>query len=289
MKRKPEIVILSDVHLGRRSCCAKELLEYLNSIDPKTLILNGDFIDVPQSKQLYFPKLHLEVVHTIIDISKRGSRVYYITGNHDDPLRRFSDFSTGHVHLRSKLVFHLSGKKYWIFHGDVFDLLHRRSIWLARLGGKGYDWLLRINRIVNQWSRRLGKPRISFSERLQQQKQKAAQMIEQFETTALQLAAEQGYDYVICGHTHCPKMRVKPFPSGEVTYLNSGDWTEHLTALEYKGGNWTIYRHDKQEHPLPTPEKRDPEGTADELSDQLKEIIFKQVLQPTQKKMPSKY
>jgi UDP-2,3-diacylglucosamine pyrophosphatase LpxH len=157
MKRKPDIVILSDVHLGTHSCHAEELLQYLNSIEPKTLILNGDFFDIPQFGKPFFPSEHMEVVQAIFNMSMRGIKVYYITGNHDDALRRFSDYSAGHIQLRNKLIFHLNGKKYWIFHGDVLDLLRRQPIWLARFGGKGYDWVLRINRMINKWRERFGE------------------------------------------------------------------------------------------------------------------------------------
>jgi UDP-2,3-diacylglucosamine pyrophosphatase LpxH len=289
MKRKPDIVILSDVHLGTHSCHAEELLQYLNSIEPKTLILNGDFFDIPQFGKPFFPSEHMEVVQAIFNMSMRGIKVYYITGNHDDALRRFSDYSAGQIQLRNKLIFHLNGKKYWIFHGDVLDLLRRQPIWLARFGGKGYDWVLRINRMINKWRERFGKTRKSFSKRIQQQQEKAASLLDQFENTALQLAARQGYDYVICGHTHRPTMRVEPFSTRSVSYLNSGDWVENQSALEYKWGNWTLFQFDEQEHLPTTSEKPEPEQESDDLSPQLKEFIFEQVIQRPRKKATTKY
>src|SRR6056297_3924575 len=121
MKRELDIVILSDVHLGTYGCHAKELHNYLKSIQPKTLILNGDFIDIWQFRKRYFPKEHLQVIQRILKMSARGTKVYYITGNHDEALRRYSDFSSGNIHLRDKLELQLNGKSYWIFHGDIFD------------------------------------------------------------------------------------------------------------------------------------------------------------------------
>ncbi|HMR43776.1 MAG TPA: UDP-2,3-diacylglucosamine diphosphatase, partial [Saprospiraceae bacterium] len=149
MKRELDIVIISDVHLGTYGCHAKELLNYLKSIKPDTLILNGDFVDMWQFKKSYFPKEHVQVIQQVLKMSVKGTKVYYITGNHDDSLRRYTDFSSGNIHLRDKLVLQLNGSKYWIFHGDIFDVFIKYSPFVARLGGKSYDWLIRLNRFIN--------------------------------------------------------------------------------------------------------------------------------------------
>ena len=121
-KRKIELAVISDVHLGTYGCHADELITYLNSIDPKKLILNGDIIDIWQFSKRYFPPSHLKVLRKIIGMASKGVEVYYITGNHDEMLRKFSNTSMGNFKVMDKLVLNLDGKKAWIFHGDVFDV-----------------------------------------------------------------------------------------------------------------------------------------------------------------------
>ncbi len=245
MKRELDIAIISDVHLGTYGCHAKELLQYLKSIKPKTLILNGDFIDIWQFRKRYFPKEHMLVIQRILRMAAKGTKVYYITGNHDDALRRYSDFSTGNIHLRDKLVLQLKNKRIWIFHGDIFDLSIKYSPFIAKLGGKGYDWLIRLNRFANKLRASLGWSRMSFAKRIKDSVKEAVKFISDFEDTAIKLAAEQQYDYVICGHIHCPQMRRVMQGGRSVTYLNAGDWVENLSALEYQWGTWSIYEYDE--------------------------------------------
>ena len=126
MKRDVEIVIISDVHLGTYGCKAKELLRYLNAIRPKTLILNGDIIDIWQFKKSYFPKSHLKVVKKLISFATKGTDVFYITGNHDEAFRSFTDFKLGKLKLCNKHILKLGDKKAWIFHGDVFGFDRHR-------------------------------------------------------------------------------------------------------------------------------------------------------------------
>lgn len=248
MKREPDIVILSDVHLGTYGCHARELLNYLKSIKPEMLILNGDFIDMWQFRKRYFPKEHIQVIQRILKMAANGAKVYYITGNHDDILRRYSDFSSGNIHLRDKLILNLKGQNYWIFHGDIFDLFIRYSPLLSRLGGQGYDWLIRLNRFINKIRVAFGLPRMSFAKKVKHSVKEAVKFISDFEDTALKLAAEEDYDYVICGHIHRPQMRVEEAGGKTVTYLNSGDWVENLTALEYQWGRWSIYEYDEADY-----------------------------------------
>lgn len=248
MKREPDIVIISDVHLGTYGCHAKELLQYLKSIRPKTLIINGDFIDIWQFRKRYFPKEHMQVIQCILKMAAKGTKVYYITGNHDDVLRRYSDFSTGNIHLRDKLILQLKDKRIWIFHGDIFDLSVRVSPLIAKLGGKSYDYLIVLNRFINKIRQAFGGEPMSLAGQLKHRVKQAVKFIGDFEETAIQLALEQEYDYVICGHIHLPQMRVEKREGREVTYLNSGDWVENLTALEYQWGQWSVYKYDKADY-----------------------------------------
>ncbi len=251
MKRPVDIAIISDVHLGTYGCHAKELLQYLRSIQPGMLILNGDFLDIWQFNKRYFPQEHIQVIQRILKMASKGTRVYYLTGNHDDALRRYSDFSAGNIHLRDQLVLQLHGKQYWIFHGDVFDVFIRVSPWWSKLGGKSYDWLIRFNRWVNNWRKKMGLKPMSFASRIKQRVKKAVKFIGDFEDTALRLAAEEEYDYVICGHIHRPQMRTVEGKDKAITYLNSGDWVESLTALEYKWGAWSLYQYQASDYLQP--------------------------------------
>lgn len=243
LKRKVEIVVISDVHLGTFGCHAKQLLTYLNSIEPKTLILNGDIVDVWQFKKRYFPKSHLSVIKKIMDFAANSTEVIYITGNHDEMLRKFSDTEIGNISIVNKAVLDLDGKKAWFFHGDVFDMSIQNAKWLAKLGGWGYDILILINRFVNWCLAQVGKERYSLSKRIKNSVKGAVKYISNFENVATELAIENGYDYVVCGHIHQPKILIKENKYGKTTYLNSGDWVENFTALEYQFKRWKIYNY----------------------------------------------
>lgn len=245
LKRKVEIAVISDVHLGTFGCNAKQLLTYLNSIEPKKLILNGDIIDIWQFKKRYFPKSHLSVIKKIMDFAANGTEVIYITGNHDEMLRKFTDIEIGNVSIVNKLVLNLDGKKAWFFHGDVFDISIQNAKWLAKLGSYGYDMLILLNRFVNRYLETLGKEPYSLSKKIKTGVKGAVKYISDFEKVATDLAIENGYDYVVCGHIHQPKMLVKENKRGKTMYLNSGDWVENFTALEYQFKRWKIYNYNE--------------------------------------------
>ncbi len=254
MKRALDIVILSDLHLGTYGCHAKELLNYLKSIQPRTLVLNGDIIDMWYFKKSYFPKDHFEVIRRLMKMAANGTKVYYLTGNHDDVLRKFGEIAFGMIHLRNKLVFQVDGKTHWVFHGDVFDASIHRARWLAKLGGEGYDMLIRINRVINSTRRLFGFGPVSFAAKVKKGVKGAVKYIGDFEDTAIQLAAEKGYDYVVCGHIHRPQLRDVVAENGRtVTYMNSGDWVEHLTSLEFVQGKWSIYQYDETDFEVLNP------------------------------------
>jgi UDP-2,3-diacylglucosamine pyrophosphatase LpxH len=237
-------VVISDVHLGTFGAHAHELSYYLSSIKPKILVLNGDIIDIWQFRKSYFPKSHLKVIQKILNLASKGTKVYYITGNHDEFLRKFSDTSIGNFKVLDKLVLELDHKKAWIFHGDVFDASVQHSKWVAKLGGIGYDYLILLNRFINWCLKKMGKEPYSFSKKIKAGVKKAVKHISDFETTATDLAIEKNYDYVICGHIHEPKIIEKENKNGSTTYLNSGDWVENLTALEYQNKRWKLYRYE---------------------------------------------
>jgi UDP-2,3-diacylglucosamine pyrophosphatase LpxH len=238
-KRKVKVAVISDVHLGTYGCHAKELNQYLKSIDPEILIINGDFIDIWQLSKFYFPDSHWRVIQRVIKMMMNGTQVYYLTGNHDEMLRKFSGFTLDNFHLEDKLVLTLDGEKHWFFHGDIFDVTMRHSKWLAKIGGMGYDILILFNRFVNLMLTKIGREKISLSKKVKDSVKRAVKHISDFEKTAAEIAIESGYSHVICGHIHEPVMRRYVGENGTVSYLNSGDWIENLTALEYNG-EWQL-------------------------------------------------
>ena len=250
-KRNPDVVVLSDIHLGTYGCHARELVHYLKSISPQLLILNGDIIDGWQFSKSYFPPAHMQVIKEILNLLSQGTRVVYVTGNHDEMLRRYSELHLGNFQLSDKLVIEMNGKRSWIFHGDVFDTTTKGSAKIiAKLGGWGYDWLILLNRLINWILTQFGQPKMSLSKKVKNGVKKAVSWIADFEQTAAELAISKGYDYVICGHIHQPQQRIVSTEKGQVTYLNSGDWIENLTALEYTNQSWEIYHYKEEDYEL---------------------------------------
>lgn len=246
MKKRPvDLVVISDVHLGTYGCHAKELVNYMKSIKPKEVVLNGDIIDIWQFSKRYWPKSHMKVVKLIMEWVVKGVKVHYITGNHDEMLRKFVGFKLGSFSIQNKILLHLHGKKAWMFHGDVFDVTMQHSKWIAKLGAIGYDFLILLNKAVNYLSKKMGRGPVSMSKRIKNGVKSAIKFIGDFEKTAAEIAIEKELDYVICGHIHQPQMRRIKTDKGSVMYLNSGDWIENLTALEYHKKKWKLYHYSK--------------------------------------------
>lgn len=247
-KREVDLVVISDVHLGTYGCHAKELLHYLKSIKPKQLILNGDIIDIWQFSKKYWPDTHMKVIRQIMKFVTDGVPVYYLTGNHDELFRKFVNLQLGSFKLLNKLVLNLDGRKAWFFHGDIFDVTMQHSKWLAKLGAIGYDSLIVLNRIVNWCLNALGRDKMSFSKQIKAKFKDAVKFINDFEHTAADLALEKGYHYVVCGHIHQPEIKELRGEKGTVLYLNSGDWVESLTTLEYHHGAWNLYQYQPEHY-----------------------------------------
>ena len=242
-KRKIEVVVISDVHLGTYGSHAKELNAYLSSIDPDVIIINGDWVDIWNFNTNYWPSEHTENLFKIFEFVKQGKQVYYLTGNHDDDLRKYSDYKQKHFELIDELTLELNGKKHWIFHGDKFDpSVGNNARWLAKLGGRGYDYMIRANRELNKVLLSMGQERVMISKMLKDNVKKVVKSrVSDFEDVACDHGISHGFDYVICGHIHKPQMRKYSTERGEVMYLNSGDWVENCTSLEYNNGQWKLY------------------------------------------------
>jgi len=242
-KRQIDILVISDVHLGTYGCRAKELLHYLKSVKPKIVVLNGDIIDIWQFSKSYWPKSHMKVIKHLMNWLGKGVKIYYVTGNHDEMLRKFEGFKMGSFNIVNKLVLELdNSEKAWIFHGDVFDVTMQHSKWLAKLGAIGYDSLILINSFANWISERIfNKGKLSFSKKLKNSVKGAVKFINSFEEIAANIGISNNYNYVICGHIHHPEMRKIENDNGSIMYLNSGDWIENLTSLEYYDSKWNLY------------------------------------------------
>lgn len=246
-KREVDIVVISDVHLGTYGCHATELLQYLKSIKPKAVVLNGDIIDIWQFNKRYWPATHMMVIKHIMGLMAKNIPVYFIPGNHDELLRKFNGFQLGSLKIANKLSLKINGHRVWIFHGDVFDVVMQHSKWLAKLGAVGYDTLILINRMVNYFSMKMGRGKISLSKKVKNSVKGAVKFINKFEDTVCDIAAENRYKYVICGHIHQPEIRTVVTENGTVVYMNSGDWIENLTALEYNNSAWSLYKYAEDE------------------------------------------
>ena len=238
--RELPISVISDTHLATHACKAKQLLKYLKSIDPKILVLNGDIIDSWRFSRNYFPKSHLKVIRQFIKMLERGTRIYYITGNHDEFLRKLNESEMGNLKIVNQLILELDDGKTWIFHGDIFDHIIHQAKWVAKLGAAIYGLLTLINKVINSFLRPFGLKEIIIYKSIKKKLIKEKQKISSFERAVGSAAAKKDYQTVICGHTHtpCEKQIVNEY--GNVHYINCGDWVEHFTAAEYQHGKWSL-------------------------------------------------
>ncbi len=264
MKRRVEILVLSDIHLGSKTCKATELLNYLKSVKPQIIILNGDIIDTAQLKSL--PSTHLRVINRFMKLMTNGTRIYYLTGNHDASLRRFSDFNSGNLFLRDQLILKLGNKKYWFFHGDVLDNSMIGAQWLSHFFARHFGFLYFFNKLFKG-----------------NKSSKTEKYIQKFEEKAISMAHTEGYDAVVCGHVHQPEIK----HSENIVYLNSGDWIDNLTALEYSFGEWSIYKYDPLDFDLINPKLHVKDIDID--NDELKMVQSTQLMKKQLLKKPNEY
>ena len=243
-RRLVDVLVLSDIHLGYHGCRADELLAYLKTIEPSRVILNGDIIDIWQFSKSFWPESHLKVLRRLLKFAQRGTPVHYITGNHDEALRRYSPFLLGNVELVDRLELDIDGRRHWFLHGDAFDALIATPRWLQWIGGMSYDGVSFVSAWLNRVRTLLGMSRISPAQYFKENLASASRHIARFEEVCASMAAERGCAAVVCGHIHAANKRLYQVPRGDVLvdilYLNSGDWVESCTALEYVDGNWAV-------------------------------------------------
>ena len=211
--------------------------------------MNGDVFDGYVFNRKYFPKSHFEFIRNVLTLIKKGTEVYYITGNHDEFMRNFDEMSMLNLHKLDKLVLTIDDKNYWFFHGDVFDISMQGGIgkMLAKIGGQAYDLLIYINKWINKFLKVIGKSPYSLSKKVKDSVKKAVVYVRNYEEMSCEHAIKQGYDYVVNGHIHQPSIRNFKNNEGSVIYMNSGDWIENLTSLEYQDGKWSIYKYQESE------------------------------------------
>jgi len=239
---KYRTIFISDVHLGTKDCKAELLNNFLKHNTCDTLCLVGDIIDgwrISQNKWRW-KQSHTNVVRRILGHAKRGTKVVYVAGNHDEFLRPLIPYgiSFGHIELCNHYE-HLGidGKKYLVVHGDMFDGITRLAPWLSFLGDKAYDFVLNLNTTFNAILHRLGFGYWSLSRYLKHKVKKAVDFIFKFEDNLAKYCKRKGYEGIICGHIHTAEIK----EIEGIIYMNDGDWVESCTALvEHLDGKWEI-------------------------------------------------
>ncbi len=228
-RRRFRTIWISDVHLGTRGCNAEMLVDFLDHVDSETMFLVGDMIDGWRlKKKIYWPAAHNDVVWRLLKRAKRGTRVVYIPGNHDEVFRQFTGLDFGGIAIqRNALHETADGRRLLVLHGDEFDAITLAHRWLAHVGDAAYTVLMGVNRWVNAARRRLNLPYWSLSKHAKAKVKNAVAFISQFETVVAHAAGLKGVDGVVCGHIHTAEMR----DIAGVAYFNDGDWVESCTAL----------------------------------------------------------
>jgi UDP-2,3-diacylglucosamine pyrophosphatase LpxH len=228
-RRRFRTIWISDVHLGTKGCNADLLIDFLDTTDSETMYLVGDIIDGWRlRKKVYWPTAHNDIVWRILKRAKRGTRIVYVPGNHDEMVRQFAGMNFGGVEIeRAAIHTTADGRRLLVMHGDEFDAVMLAHRWLAVVGDAAYTLLMGLNRWLNVVRRRFGLPYWSLSKVAKHKVKNAVAFISAFEEVVAKAAAGRGVDGVVCGHIHTAEMREL---SG-IEYYNDGDWVEGCTAL----------------------------------------------------------
>ncbi|HEY3371083.1 MAG TPA: UDP-2,3-diacylglucosamine diphosphatase [Prolixibacteraceae bacterium] len=238
--RKLDISVISDIHLATMASKAKHVLKYLKSIQPKTLVLNGDIIDSWRFSRNYFPKAHLKVIRQLVKMIEKGVQVVYITGNHDDVFRKFNGTRLGHFSIVNQLELTVGNQRTWIFHGDVFDHIIHHSPRLARFGAAAYGMLTGFNKLLNACLRVFGGKDMTLYTSMKERISKEKKILTNYELAIANAALSKNIDLVICGHSHVPADKTITTDKGTVRYINCGDWIDHYSAAECIDGEWKL-------------------------------------------------
>jgi UDP-2,3-diacylglucosamine pyrophosphatase LpxH len=234
-------IFISDVHLGTRFSKTEQLLNFFKEHESENLYLVGDIIDGWAIKRKWvWPQGHSDVIQKILRKARKGTKVYFVVGNHDEFLRPFLPLVLGdNLEIQNEFDYiDMQGKRYCVTHGDFFDSITMTKKWLSVLGDYGYDLLLHLNALINKVLKFFGYRRYwSLSKYIKDNVKKSVSFIGDFEGILSNFAKNKGYDGVICGHIH--KAEIKDIHG--IRYLNSGDWVENCTAVvETMEGEWKI-------------------------------------------------
>jgi UDP-2,3-diacylglucosamine pyrophosphatase LpxH len=222
-------IFISDLHLGTPGCQADALLDFLKEHTSDYLYLVGDIIDGWQlRRRWYWPQAHNDVIQKLLRKARKGTRVIYVPGNHDEFARHFLDHHFGGIEVMEEAVHRTAdGRQLWVIHGDYFDAVVQQAKWLAYVGDYLYEFTLKLNRYLNNMRGRLGLPYWSLSAYLKHKVKKALNYVTDFENAVAHEAEKQGYQGVVCGHIHRAEIR----DVNGILYCNDGDWVESRTAL----------------------------------------------------------
>jgi len=238
-RRKYRTIWISDIHLGTKGCNADLLIDFLDNVDSETMYLVGDIIDGWRlKKKFYWPDAHNDIVWRILKRAKRGTRIVYIPGNHDEMFRQFTGLHFGGIEIR-RAAFHdtADGRRLMVLHGDEFDAVMLSHRWLAFLGDALYHFMMGVNHWVNAVRRKLDLPYWSLSKMAKHKVKNAVEFIGKYEEVVARAAAERGVDGVVCGHIHTAEHRM----FDDIEYWNDGDWVEGCNALvEHADGTMEI-------------------------------------------------
>lgn len=234
---------ISDVHLGTKGCNAEMLIDFLDRTDSETMYLVGDIIDGWRlKKKFYWPQAHNDIVWRLLKRARRGTRIIYIPGNHDEMFRQFSGLNFGGIEIR-RAAFHdtADGRRLMVLHGDEFDAVMLSQRWLAFVGDRAYTAAMRLNVAVNAVRKALGMPYWSLSKAAKHKVKNAVEFIGKYEEVVARAAGQRGVDGVVCGHIHTAETRSFAFEGRSVEYWNDGDWVEGCNALvEHHDGRMEI-------------------------------------------------
>lgn len=249
MKTHYRTIWISDIHLGTRGCKHALLDNFLEHTKCDKLYLVGDIIDGWNMARglTYFPQEHVNILRRFLSKAKKGTKIFYVTGNHDEFLRKYHDFfegiDFGNIHIADEFIHQTADGRYlWVVHGDNYDGVTRYHKWVSHLGDIAYNILIAINRHFNKVREMFGRPYWSLSAYLKRQVKKAVEFITSFEDTVAKECIKRDLDGVVCGHIHHAEIK----EVGGVTYYNDGDWVESCTALvEHADGTMKIiYWHE---------------------------------------------
>jgi UDP-2,3-diacylglucosamine pyrophosphatase LpxH len=242
LNNKYRSIFISDIHLGSRACQADLLTQFLKVNTCQNLYLVGDIFDLWKLKDSrYWPQSHSNVIRRFLTSSKRGTKIYYILGNHDEYFRTWiSDMNIfGNIIVANSFDHYtVNNQRFLVTHGDMFDGIVRHHKWLSHLGDKAHTFVLWLNTGLNNLRRILGKDYWSFSSFLKTNTKQAMAFITNYEYNLIKYARDEAYHGVICGHIHTPTIKID---EDGFVYFNTGDWCETISALvENHDGTWEL-------------------------------------------------